>query len=272
MNRKLWVEMTPEEQSEFRKLSQTLKHYRRDLKDKNPEMTDSQLDSAVSNYMNELLPEGTKLIDSFEHVQGKKAKSRVTKNKRAAYRERKWQEKLARRSDTFKRLSTELFSLGVVAAFDLEWHEHSKKLTEVGVTKFNTNTLELESYHFIISETYNLRNKTFVPDNKDRFDFGTSMKMSLDEVEQEVVKLFSDVKGIVGHDLSNDLFFLGQCGLNAAMRTFDTQKLGNLFMEEKRAMNLEKLATFCGMTTSNLHNAGNDSYYTMACMLHMLSA
>lgn len=45
------------------------------------------------------------------------------------------------------------------------------------------------SYHYIISEYSYLKNGDFVPDARDAFQFGDSMRMSRTEIEKELKKV-----------------------------------------------------------------------------------
>jgi hypothetical protein len=63
----------------------------------------------------------------------------------------------------------------VFLSIDLEWWEddHSKVL-ELGWSVWNTVTLQHATRHFIVHENLYTRNRKYVPDHKDYFDFGTS--------------------------------------------------------------------------------------------------
>lgn len=181
-----------------------------------------------------------------------------------------WQQKMEKAETHLDALHQKIQSSNKLFCMDLEFCEKSKIVTEVGVSIFYPKINKLDVYHFVVSETYDLRNGQFVPDNKDNFNYGLSQKLPLEIIKTIVGALVMDSDYLVGHAFENDKAFLRKCGYTEHTKVLDTQKYAPYFLEEDRQMGLVYLIeSMLDEEPENLHNGGNDAYYTMQCLLKM---
>ena len=119
-----------------------------------------------------------------------------------------------------------------------------------------------EYRHLIIREYMHLRNGIFVTDNRDNFLFGTSEIVSLNEAARIVDTICSQASTVIFHAANNDLNWLDSIGVYTpnSPHIIDTQDLAR---ELNAPLGLERLGRYLGLTTSYLHNAGNDAAYTL---------
>ena len=176
---------------------------------------------------------------------------------------------LKHREPMLKKLRKELAGAKLFS-LDLEfWEGTSKDVTEVGVATYDTNTGEMKAYHFTPLETLHMRNGKWVPDNKDRFDYGQTEVLPLDTVMNRVVELVSDATHLVGHAFSNDAPFLLQCGYFARQPVLDTQTYAKFYFLNPQPMNLHRVSDGLRLRPRYLHNAGNDAVFTLKSLLKM---
>jgi len=79
---------------------------------------------------------------------------------------------------------------------------------------------------------------------------------------------------VVGHDILGDLKYVRQAGYNVweASQIVDEIDTQVMFRRIQRSPNGRSLVTACdemGIQTKDLHNAGNDAYFTLAAMVTM---
>ncbi|KAK9712696.1 hypothetical protein K7432_006973 [Basidiobolus ranarum] len=159
-------------------------------------------------------------------------------------------------------------------AIDIESYEEDHSyITEVGWTMYNSVDEVFLDKHYIIKENVHLRNGNYVADNKDRFIFGKSVCTTL---LNTVADLEADWKSgypaiLVGHDVKNDLDYLRKMGANISepIDVFDTTSLYMALTESHQKQKLSKILNGLGIEYNFLHNAGNDSHYTMEAFLAM---
>ena len=101
-----------------------------------------------------------------EKARKKRRTKRRAKNKRIKEeKEKKWQAFFKSSKKEVNLLKRELESDKTFFCIDTEEYEFSKRLLEVGITIYKNG--EIKTYHYVVKEAYNQRNKKFVPDNKD---------------------------------------------------------------------------------------------------------
>ena len=160
-----------------------------------------------------------------------------------------------------------------VMAFDVETYEHDKiTVLEVGYVLANIDKMEeQEAFHYIIEENLHYSNKDYVPDNRERFKFGTSQRMSLVEAADKFQQHIAGVDFLVTHAGHNDEEYLAGCGISLDGRqTFDTQMLAlALLTGGPLIYSLKRLLSDLGIEYEEdiLHNAGNDAVYTLKVFL-----
>lgn len=160
-----------------------------------------------------------------------------------------------------------------IVTFDVETYEHDKSLTlEVGYVITNLDKPdEKEAFHYIIEENLHYSNKDYVPDNRERFKFGTSQRMSLKETAEKFMQHIADVDFLVTHAGHNDEKYLAGCGISLeGKQQFDTQTLALALLTGGPVVySLKRLLTDLGIDFDEdvLHNAANDAVYTMKVFL-----
>ncbi|KAK9252363.1 hypothetical protein V1507DRAFT_443887 [Lipomyces tetrasporus] len=168
----------------------------------------------------------------------------------------------------------------VFIAVDVEVYELNHNcVTEVGVaildlSKGNTKNTKPSGRHFRVKEYMHLKNGRFVDDASEKFEFGESEILTLKECANEVKTIFErygDKAVFVGHDAANDVRYLRQVGveLPEELPTADTLTLWKISHGEDAPSTLGNLLIECDITSWNLHNAGNDAYYTVQVLMAM---
>ncbi len=129
----------------------------------------------------------------------------------------------------------------------------------------------VETRHFRVMEHLGLRNGRYVPDNADKFRYGTSERMTLSVLSETINVLLKSASGlrtaVVFHDAGADLRYLSSIGVvvPASIPVWDTKTLYAAHTRAKKGMEkgLGKMIDELGITVFALHNAGNDAYATM---------
>jgi hypothetical protein len=204
----------------------------------------------------------------------------------------------------------------VFICFDVESYERShSQITEIGIATLDTRDLinlppgedgenwrsKIRARHFRINENLHLRNYEFVQGCPDRFEFGESKFVDLEEVGDWVRGVFrppfaaleedggvaldgstqspDDARGaeqrnivILGHDIQTDLDYLRKVGVDATtlpnvIDCLDSATLYRAWTREPQIRSLGKILLDFDIVGWNLHNAGNDAVYTIQAML-----
>lgn len=119
--------------------------------------------------------------------------------------------------------------------------------------------------HIIVSDHLHLKNGKFVANNRDKFNFGKSvilnLKMALDHV---LAVLSTPFSCLIGHNIKADINFLKSVSATKIdLPIFDTQLLYKQATFGDDILGLVRVLDEIGIPHSNLHNAGNDAYYTL---------
>ena len=117
-------------------------------------------------------------------------------------------------------------------AFDIEVYEHDfDKMLEIGFVKFGLQPgAPREYHHYIITDNLHYVNKDRVPDNRDRFLFGESRRMTLREAAVQFEEHIAGADFLVAHAGANDEHYLSMQGIDLqGKQIFDTQ-VCNLFL------------------------------------------
>lgn len=164
-----------------------------------------------------------------------------------------------------------------VMFLDVEMFERNvRTITEIGFTIVSNGVVK-DVQHFIIEEFINKRNKRFVPDHKDDFDFGESQTIPLASAIHAVAAniRLADVGYLVGHNICDDVDTLIQtkkCNKAApkdladtltsrSTKSFDTALISRIISKSPNRVGIKKCLELFEVSHRNLHNAGNDSYY-----------
>lgn len=200
------------------------------------------------------------------------SKSLKAANDQIKVRRRKDAEKSVRELRTFLQRKPNARAM----AIDIETYENDhSKILEIG--SFTTSLASPEgneqAHHVIITENLHMVNKDYVSDNRDKFRFGTSQHMSLAEAAGKFSQYISDADILVTHSGGGDEFYLAKNGMSLKGKPmFDTQLLGLALLTDEKNLSvfgLKRLMGDLGISYDEdiLHNAGNDSYYTMKVFL-----
>lgn len=157
-------------------------------------------------------------------------------------------------------------------AFDTELYEHDREtLLEIGFVEFTLKDDDSPKfYHFIITDNEHIKNCDNVPDNRDKFQFGTSERMSLRESADRFREHIEGAEALVVHGGKFDTKILDQLDIQVPDKEmFDTQVLALALLSTGPRMpknwGLKRMMGELDITCdeSILHNGGNDAAYTM---------
>ncbi|ORX49628.1 hypothetical protein BCR36DRAFT_291405 [Piromyces finnis] len=157
-------------------------------------------------------------------------------------------------------------------------------LTEFGWSVFNNNGTVIKEQHFIIDETYDLRNNDYIPENKKKYLFGNSERKPFHEIIKILQNEIDNVDFIIGQGIHNDIKYLHDSGIDFTNFTFidgdsfDPNgkaiiEISDLFSAYSLSSpkSLEYGLNYFKIKYKNLHNAGNDAHYTMIYFLNIIN-
>ncbi|TFK75817.1 hypothetical protein BDN72DRAFT_785842 [Pluteus cervinus] len=184
-------------------------------------------------------------------------------------------------------------------AIDFEnWERENKLITEFGWRLIQWNEKkEVETHgHWIVQEHETYRNGTYVPDRRYNYNFGASEKVTKATLRRKTHDLIAPLAKegplyLVFHDHKQDIKYLESLEAPIDSRSIILPDPGNtpttgifvvdttdLFaaLEGEDAANnnkrsLEQVCRHLRISTENLHNAGNDAYYTLEAARSMAS-
>lgn len=127
-------------------------------------------------------------------------------------------------------------------------------------------------YHMIPQSHFHKRNGRYVPDHKFEFNFDKSLIMEesvCKKVVEDTLKLalkYGEVI-LVGHGVKTDLSALQKAGIDLpsiepTWKVLDTEILWRECTEAKFS-SLERVLKYLRIPHRNLHNGGNDAFYTL---------
>lgn len=203
---------------------------------------------------------------------------------------------------------------------DVEAYERNHNIiTEIGISTLDTLDLvdvvpgengenwreKIRARHFRIHEHMHYTNKEFVHGCADKFEFGTSEVISLEDAPRIIASCFkppfsrlatadeaaaswpaaeSPLPGqapadppkraliLVGHGTTQDIAYLQALGYNplnlsTLLETLDTAALYRSLQRDPQPKSLGTVLYELGMAGWHLHNAGNDAVYTLQATL-----
>lgn len=175
---------------------------------------------------------------------------------------------------------------------DAEWHEVTKKgekrkILEIGLTIIHSSAIydvargehsAITAHHLVIDDYYALRNGKRVPDNKDNFNFGESTRVNLDEAGgmiADILEQLDDPIVLVAHGLPGDLSILKSLGIGSewfGARLLDTACAFASLLSLTQSPSCERMLNHFDIGHYNMHNAGNDSWYTALAAIELILA
>lgn len=158
---------------------------------------------------------------------------------------------------------------------DFEFCHHKNNIVfECGITKSLNGQLQHE--HYLVEEHY--KNKKNY-DLQFEFGFGQTKIISMNELIVILRTSLENADYLIGHGLLSEYLVLQQHGLNifdfTQLKCLDTQ---SIFREKFNAediyatLSLINLLRVLDIAYVNLHNAGNDSAYTMMALIKIIEA
>ncbi|KAK4052238.1 hypothetical protein OIO90_004460 [Microbotryomycetes sp. JL221] len=174
---------------------------------------------------------------------------------------------------------------GAILAVDVEMWEHNQdKITELGwsAVDYSGHNESRTDVHAIVEENAKCRNGKYVADARDLFVFGRSETLPIDQVsdflELTIGRLSTNQPLLLLlHDVRSDLKALELLGVKtrsfkmydyvqtplSGVHVVDTQTLFQGYTQRKRKVGLGDACKQMGITTTGLHNAGNDAHFTL---------
>jgi predicted nucleic acid-binding protein len=143
-------------------------------------------------------------------------------------------------------------------------------VTEMGITT-NENG-QINSQHYLVEETYQLKkNKNL----QNSFHFGETKIVKLSEIVPILNKALENSKYVLFHEQREDYEILQTLNvqIDSTIDVIDTQLSYKHYFKEKDGLNngkpLEDLLDKFKVEYKDLHNAGNDAYYTLVLLKEM---
>ncbi|KAK7048085.1 putative nucleolar protein C2C4.08 [Favolaschia claudopus] len=178
---------------------------------------------------------------------------------------------------------------GTWLALDFEmWEQNHRLVTEFGYSAlYWKNRAETTACgHLTVYGYERYRNGNHVPDNREHYQFGETTKLSKEAFQATIRNIIMTVRTwgplfLVFHNPHEDIKILEQLRvpmgdathtlptevLNEGVFIVDTATLfASLVREEKKSHGLKEVCERLGISTSYLHNAGNDAHYTLAAL------
>jgi hypothetical protein len=154
-----------------------------------------------------------------------------------------------------------------MTAFDFSY-DKNMNIVDVGISYFD-NKIQ-KNYHFIVEEYM----PTEFSDNTRyfSFNFGKTEVKKLSSVIDFISLFANQADLILLHDATNDMIVVEKLGLSAlfeSKKMIDTSLLlsGSTERPEHERISLKNLLTKSKISYSQLHNSGNDAFYTLKAFL-----
>lgn len=165
-----------------------------------------------------------------------------------------------------------------ILCVDFEMYEFNhSEIMEIGYVTLNPHTGAMsDTVHIIIDDYIHRKNSTYVADNRDRFHYGSSIRMTLEQAAKHLSQLVMMHDGLLSHGGGrSDSKALNQmCGnQHESLLQFNTDHLSYALTGTKRQYKLCNLALQYDIDCNNIafHNAGNDAHVTARTFLNMLN-
>ncbi|ODV59386.1 uncharacterized protein ASCRUDRAFT_17694, partial [Ascoidea rubescens DSM 1968] len=171
----------------------------------------------------------------------------------------------------------------ILISIDIEAFEtNTYIIIELGLTiydpRFQLSTLNpsFQKIHLIPSEVFEFRNGLFITDNKFKF-IGESIILTFEKcaiLMQVIINYyFTELDypcSLVGHNVCGDIKWLKELGVRFPENhsIIDTQDLWTTSFGTETS-SLGNVLRILNIPHSNLHNAGNDSYFTLILAMNL---
>uniref|UniRef100_A0A8H7TPP9 Gfd2/YDR514C-like C-terminal domain-containing protein n=1 Tax=Bionectria ochroleuca TaxID=29856 RepID=A0A8H7TPP9_BIOOC len=177
----------------------------------------------------------------------------------------------------------------VLVCFDVEAIERPPNpISEIGIAILDTRDIAktapgpagqewwplIKAHHLRVRELSALVNRDYVQGCPDAFNFGESTFPTKSETKEAILSILNpyieDGRSIalVGHDIHQDIRYLFSLGIDLAnigsiKQTIDSQALHQVLRELDCGRGLSAVLSDLGISSKNLHNAGNDAVFTL---------
>ena len=155
-----------------------------------------------------------------------------------------------------------------IGSVDTEYNISNNQavIYEIGYTLKNIKNKKLISRHFIIKDNMRIGRQI------KSFNFGLSEVVDLDFAFKEMKKDLKNVKMIIGNSIDSDKKMLELAGFAIPDEIlFELNNFPTYFEKKKNQYDLETFLIYANMKYSNLHNAGNDSYYSVRTFIDLMT-
>ena len=155
-----------------------------------------------------------------------------------------------------------------VLIFDMEAYEYKQsKITEVGFLSVKNGKIG-EFQHLIIEENLNYRNKNYISDEKDNFNFGRSKVVTMKDAVKILASQIDKHDVLLGQSIQSDFNYFGKMtrgygDIFEGKKVLDTSNMSTVISEDNSIMSIQRGLEFLEIEHKNLHNAGNDVFYTL---------
>ncbi|KAJ4229892.1 hypothetical protein NW759_003258 [Fusarium solani] len=137
---------------------------------------------------------------------------------------------------------------------------------------------KIKCHHLRVKEYAGLRNYRYVKGCPNAFNFGKSTFPTKAKTKDAILAILDPyLKGsrniaIVGHDINQDIKYLKSLGIDIEAVTnayppVDTKDIHQSWTNSNNGRGLSSVLLELGIASQNLHNAGNDAYYTLCAMI-----
>ncbi|CAG9972212.1 unnamed protein product [Clonostachys byssicola] len=177
----------------------------------------------------------------------------------------------------------------VLFCFDVEAIERPPNpISEIGIAILDTRDIAktvpgpagqewwplIKAHHLRVRELSALVNRDYVQGCPDAFNFGESTFPTKSETKEAILSILNPyIEGgrsiaLVGHDIHQDIRYLFSLGIDLASidsikKTIDSQVLHQVLRELDCGRGLSAVLSDLGISSRNLHNAGNDAVFTL---------
>jgi DNA polymerase III epsilon subunit-like protein len=168
----------------------------------------------------------------------------------------------------------------VFLSIDVEKNERGPEILEVGLAFLTASNSwffpEITCKHLILEDHDHIRNHRAGYDNKDNFDFGVSEKVNQHTLPSKVHGIVEELRSsggpviLIGHTVHNDISWLSNAGVTLDAPVCDIGKAFQAQQESVQQIGLRNMMDALGIEHRNLHNGGNDAFYTMKVFLEMV--
>lgn len=211
--------------------------------------------------------------------QEKEARRQEKKDKEAAELAQYIEEKKKKEWEEFDRatnLTRDLFSTKIIS-IDFEFFLNKKAkthiVTEIGITAHQNGAMA--SVHFLVDGEYQKKKNQSL---QRRFAFGETKVIQPNQVKPVIEAVLKDPDFVLFHEQREDFEILNKLGIKIPeqVAVIDTQLCHKRYFREKgtppNGETLENLLKRFNVDSKDLHNAGNDAYFTLKLLFEMKKA